>query len=29
MLVRLGFRPPGDAMEVYKMAGDVLAMGWE
>ena len=29
MLVKMGFRPEGDAMVVYDMAGEVLANGWE
>jgi len=28
-LVKLGFRPPSDAMEIYAMAEQILAMGWE
>lgn len=28
-LVKLGFRPPGDAMEIYEMAEQILTMGWE
>ena len=29
MLVKMGFRPEGDAMAVYDMAEEVLANGWE
>ena len=28
-LVKLGFRPPSDAMEIYEMAEIILAMGWQ
>lgn len=28
-LVKLGFRPPGDAMEIYEMAEQIVALGWE
>ena len=28
-LVRLGFRPPGDAMAVYQMAEQILAIGYQ
>ena len=29
MLRRLGFRPSSDAMEIYQMAGQILAAGWD
>ena len=29
MLRKLGFNPPGDAMEIYKMAEQILAEGWD
>ena len=29
MLVKMGFRPEGDAMVVYDMAEEILANGWE
>jgi hypothetical protein len=29
MLRRMGFRPPSDAMEIYDMAGQILAAGWD
>jgi hypothetical protein len=29
MLARLGFRPPNDAMEIYRMAGQILAEGYD
>jgi len=29
LLHKLGFRPPGDAMAIYKMAEDILARGWD
>ena len=28
-LARLGFRPPGDAMAVYQMEEQILAMGYQ
>lgn len=28
-LLDLGFRPPGDAMDVYRMAEEILALGYE
>lgn len=29
MLTRLGFRPPSDAMEIYRMAEQILAEGYD
>jgi hypothetical protein len=29
MLRKMGFRPPSDAMEVYRMAEEILAEGYE
>lgn len=29
MLRKIGFRPPSDAMEVYRMAEEILAEGYE
>lgn len=29
MLSKMGFRPPSDAMEIYQMAGQILAAGWD
>lgn len=29
MFVRLGFRPPNDAMDIYEMASQILSLGWE
>lgn len=28
-LVNMGFRPPNDAMEVYRMAEEILLQGYE
>ncbi|HEY84320.1 MAG TPA: hypothetical protein G4N96_04295 [Chloroflexi bacterium] len=28
-LRKLGFRPPGDAIEIYRIAGQILAEGWD
>jgi hypothetical protein len=29
MLHKLGFSPSSDAMEIYEMAGQILAAGWD
>lgn len=29
MLRKMGFRPPADAMEIYQMAEEILAEGYE
>lgn len=29
MLRKMGFRPPADAMEIYRMAEEILAEGYE
>jgi hypothetical protein len=29
MLTRMGFRPPRDAMDIYRMAEDILAGGYD
>ncbi len=29
VLRQLGFSVPGDKMEMYRMAGEILSMGWE
>lgn len=29
MLVEMGFRPEGDAIDIYELAGKILSEGWE
>ena len=28
-LRKMGFRPPGDALEIYRLAEQILAEGWD